>query len=373
LENTNKKTMKKTIITLLIAFSSSIVLSQITIGTSLDRANPEKEIIKAPTYENHQNFLSYEEYYGYNPPIDKTPTKEEFYSRYNDLKIFFPKYSNDYREKSVIIFEEDSSINLKKREFLNEKYYKIVRIDEEFGKTHFFGKINESYKEYLEAYLLFTLKDENTGKNVYVVESKISFVLVPFYENLSEFFSEISFIANQDFGADKLPLSKTNGNLYIDKGTEWKGRFSLLRGRDINYFPEEKVTNEDQDLKYIAILGTGKDTIIMNITESNSGRWWFTEVFTPKNEAIEQSDKTEAERKEELNKFVKKYGQNYGTLVFNKKGTIGMTKEMCQEIYGITLNKKTTKKEKGEIEIWEYTGVLKIYFTNGKLSEIRQY
>ena len=249
--------MKKTIITLLIAFSSSIVLSQITIGTSLDRANPEKEIIKAPTYENHQNFLSYEEYYGYNPPIDKTPTKEEFYSRYNDLKIFFPKYSNDYREKSVIIFEEDSSINLKKREFLNEKYYKIVRIDEEFGKTHFFGKINESYKEYLEAYLLFTLKDENTGKNVYVVESKISFVLVPFYENLSEFFSEISFIANQDFGADKLPLSKTNGNLYIDKGTEWKGRFSLLRGRDINYFPEEKVTNEDQDLKYIAIFPAG--------------------------------------------------------------------------------------------------------------------
>ena len=365
--------MKKPIITLFFALSTSIVLSQITMGTSLDRANTEKEIVKAPPYENHQNFLSFEDYYGYNPPKDKTPTKKEFYSRYFDIKIFFPKYSNNYREKSVIIFEEDSTINIKKREFLNEKYYQIVRIDEEFGKTPFFVKINESHKEYLETYLLFTLKEVNSGKIVYVVESKISFVLVPFYENLTEFFSETSFIANQDFGADKLPLSTTNGNLYIDKGTEWKGRFSLLRGRDINYFPEEKITNEDQDLKYIAILGKGKDTIIMNITESNSGRWWFTEVFTPKDVALEQSKKTEAERKEELNKFVKKYGQNYGTLVFNKKGTIGMTKEMCQDIYGITLNKKTTKNEKGEIEIWEYTGVLKLYFTNGKLSEIKQY
>jgi len=365
--------MKKTIITLFIALSSTIVSSQITMGNSLERANPEKEIVKAPPYENHQNFLSYEEYYGYSYPKDNQPTKEEFYSRYKDLKIFFPKYSNSYREKDVYIFKDESSINLLKREFTNERYFKIEQIDEEFGKTPFFAKISDSNKESLKSDLLFTLKDENIGEIVYVVESSISFVLVPFYENLTDFLSKTSFIATQDFSANKLPLSTTNGSLYVDKGTEWKGRFSLLRGRDINYFPEDQITNEDQDLKYMAILGNGNDTIIMNITQSNSGRWWFTEVLTPKHKAEEQSEKSEAERKEELNRLVKKYGQNYGTLVFNKKGTIGMTKEMCQDIYGITLNKKSYTDAKGEIEIWEYTGVLKLYFTNGKLSEIIKY
>lgn len=365
--------MKKTIITLLVALCSSLVSSQITNSNSLDKANPKNDIVKAPIYENHQNFLNYEEYFGYNPPKDETPTKAEFYSRYNNLKIFFPKYTNDYKEKEIFIFKDEPSINLLKREFINERYFIIEKIDEEFGKTPLFVKTNDNNKDYLERYLLFTLKDENTGEIVYVVESSNSFVLVPFYEYLNEFISKTSFIANQDFGADKFPLSTINGSLYIDKGTEWKGRFSLLRGRDLNLFPEDKITNEDQDLKYIAILGNGKDTVIMNIIESNSGRWWFTEVFTPKDVVKEQSKKSEAERKEELNRLVKKYGQYYGTLVFNKKGTIGMTKEMCQDIYGITLNKTIKKNEKGEIEIWEFTGVLKLYFTNGKLSEIKQY
>lgn len=365
--------MKKTISALFIILCSSMVSSQITMGNSLDRANIEKEIVKAPPYENHENFLSYEEYYGYNPPKDKTPTKEEFYSRYNDSKIFFPKYSNSYREKDIYIFKDESTINLLKREFINERYFKIERIDAELGKTPFYAKINDRNKEFLETDLLFTLKDEETGEIVYVVESSISFVLVPFYENLTDLFSKTSFIATQDFSADKLPLSTKNGSLYIDKGTEWKGRFSLLRGRDINFFPGDEITNEDQDLKYMAILGNGNDTIIMNITKSNSGRWWFSEVFTPKHIAEKRSEKTEAERKEKLNSLVKKYGQNYGNLVFNKKGTIGMTKEMCKDIYGITLNKKSYTDAKGEIEIWEYTGMLKLYFTNGKLSEIIKY
>jgi|GEM_PF-3216436 len=365
--------MRKIIITLFIALSTSIVSSQITMGTSPNRANPEKETIKAPPYENHQNFMHYEEYYGYNPSKEKTPTKEEFYSRYNGLKIFYPNYSNNYKEKSIFIIKNEPFFNLLERENINDRYFEIVKIEENFGSTSFYTNINDRNKEYLKTDLLFTLKDTISNDTIYIVESQTSFVLVTFYENLMGFFSENSFTATQDFSADKLPLTKTNGSLYIDKGTEWKGRFSLLRGRDINLFPEEKITDKDQDLLYMAILGNGNDTIIMNITKSNSGRWWFTEVFTTKDAAKEQSKKSETERKEELNKLVKKYGQNYGTLVFNKKGTIGMNKEMCQDIYGITLNKKSYTAAKGEIEIWEYTGVLKLYFTNGKLSEIIKY
>lgn len=362
--------MKKYIITLLVLLSTLLVSSQITMGNIPKNVEPEKQIIKAPLYENHQNFMGFNEYYGYNYQEDKTPTKKEFYSRYKGLKIFYPKYTNNYNKKNVLIFKDESSINILNRAYVNEKYFKIVKIDEEFVNTIFFDKINDKNKEYLDTEILLTLNDTITNETIYVVEPKISFVLVPFYENLNHFFSQTSFIATQDFSADKLPLAKTNGSLYVDKGTEWKGKFSLLRGRDINLFPEDEITNEDEDLKYMAILGNKKDTIIMNITQSNMGRWWFNEVFTPKYKAEEQNKKSETERKVELNRLVKKYGQNYGNLVYNKKATIGMSKEMCQDIYGITLNKKSYNDAKGEIEIWDYTGMLRLYFTNGKLSEI---
>lgn len=365
--------MKRIIITLFLALSTSIVSSQITMGTSPNKVNLEQEIVKAPPYENHENFIEFEDYYGYNPPKDKTPTKEDFYSRYNGLQIFYPNYSNDYNENNFFIFKDEPTFHLLKRENINNRYFKIVKIEEHFGKTSFYNNIDDRNKEYLDRDLLFTLKDTASNEIIYIVEPQISFVLVPFYENLADFFSKTSFIATQDFSADKLPLAEVNGSLNIDKGTEWKGHFSLLRGRDINLFPKEEISDEDQKLLYMAILGRGNDTIIMNITKANHGRWWFSEVFTPKDIAIEQGKKSEAERKEELNRFVKKYGQNYGTLVFNKKGTIGMTKEMCQDIYGITLNKKSYTDANGEIEIWEYTGVLKLYFTNGKLNKIIKY
>lgn len=365
--------MKNNIITFFIALSTSIASSQITMGTSLNRAELEKEIIKAPSYEDHQNFITYEEYYGYNPSKDKTPTKEEFYSRYNGLKIFYPNYSNKYKENSIFIFKDEPIFNLLNRDNINDRYFEIVKIDIDFGKTSFYNNINNKNKEYLKTDILFTLKDTISNEIIYIVESQISFVLLSFYENLTGFFSENSFIATQDFSANKLPLTKTNGSLYIDKGTEWKGRFSLLRGRDINLFPEKEMSDKDQDLIYMAILGNGNDTIIMNITKSNDGRWWFNEVFTTKHKAEEQRKKSETNQKEELNRLIKKYGQNYGSLVFNKKGTIGMTREMCQDIYGITLNKKSYKDANGEIETWEYTGMLKLFFTNGKLSKIIKY
>lgn len=365
--------MKKTIMTLLITLSVSIATSQVKMGGSLERTEPKKEIVKAPPYENHQNFVKFNDYYGYSYSEEETPTEKEFYSRYNDLTIFYPNYTNNYREKSVIIFKYESSIIPIKREYINERYFKIEKIDERFDNTSFFDKVDEKDRNYLDTEILLTLKDTINGETIYIAESRISFVPLPFYETLSDFFTRSSLIATQDFGASKLPITKTNGTLYIDKGTEWQGRFSLLRGRDLNLFPEDELTNEDQDLKYMAILGNGNDTIVMNITESNSGRWRFFEVLNPKHLQEKENQEMKANEKEELNKFVKKYGQNYGNLVYNKKATIGMTKEMCQDIYGITLNKKSYTDAKGEIEIWDYTGVLKLYFTNGKLSEIIKY
>lgn len=365
--------MENRIFLFLLLLSQVYVSAQITMGDISRKSETEKEFIKAPSYESHQNFMDFNEYYGYSYDEDKTPTKKEFYSRYIGLKIFYPQYSNNYNEKSVLIFKDESGINILNRAYVNEKSFKIVKIDEEFVNTFFFDKINDKDKEYLNTEILLTLNDTITNETIYVVESKISFVLVPFYENLNHFFSQTSFIATQDFSADKHPLAKRNGSLYVNKGTEWKGKFSLLRGRDINLFPEDEITNEDEDLKYMAILGNKNDTIIMNITQSNMGRWWFNEVFTPKYKAEEQNKISQTERKEELSKLVKKYGSNYGNLVYNKQGTIGMSKEMCQDIYGITLNKKSYTDAKGEIETWDYTGVLRLYFTNGKLSQIIKY
>jgi hypothetical protein len=218
--------------------------------------------------------------------------------------------------------------------------------------------------------MLFELKENSSNEIIYAASSSYEpgFILVPYFEKKKELINGKSFIAISDFNAIKNPVSKTDYSLYIDKGTEWKAELTLLRKKDLK--TEDIDETNDQETLLAVLLSNEKDKVIFDLEGS---RWNFDNVLLTKKDL--EKLKTENLNKNKLseNIYIKKYGEKFGKLVYQKKTTIGMSKDMCSDIYGITLNRKKIKNANGEIEIWEYTGILKLYFKNGKLSEIVNY
>lgn len=79
----------------------------------------------------------------------------------------------------------------------------------------------------------------------------------------------------------------------------------------------------------------------------------------------------EKRRVERLNKYVKKYGDEYGKIVANYKVRIGMTKEMCEDSWGKPESINRTTNTYGTSEQWVYGGGNYLYFDNGKLTSIQ--
>lgn len=156
--------------------------------------------------------------------------------------------------------------------------------------------------------------------------------------------------------------------MYIDKGTEWKGELTLLRKKDLKI--EENKDADDEEILFAVLLSNEKDKVIFDFKDS---RWNFEDVLLTKNDFEKLKKGNTNKNKLEESALVKKYGEKFGKLVYQKKLTIGMSKDICSDILGITLNRKNYKNASGEIEVWEYTGIYKLYFKNGKLSEIVKY
>ncbi|ENA1795753.1 hypothetical protein ABF176_002606, partial [Flavobacterium psychrophilum] len=133
---------------------------------------------------------------------------------------------------------------------------------------------------------------------------------------------------------------------------------------------EETNNVNDEETLLTVILSNEKDKVIFDIEGS---RWKFENVLLTKNDFEKLKTEYQNKNKSEESVFIKKYGEKFGKLVYQKKLTIGMSKDMCSDILGITLNRKNYKNASGEIEVWEYTGIYKLYFKNGKLSEIIKY
>ena len=79
----------------------------------------------------------------------------------------------------------------------------------------------------------------------------------------------------------------------------------------------------------------------------------------------------EKKRIERINKFVKKYGKEYGEIVANYRVRIGMTKGMCQDSWGKPESINRTTNAYGNSEQWVYVDGNYLYFNNGKLTSIQ--
>jgi hypothetical protein len=91
-----------------------------------------------------------------------------------------------------------------------------------------------------------------------------------------------------------------------------------------------------------------------------------------KREEKAEEERREAERKQEL---IKKYGEHYGTKVFNREFVVGMTKAMCRDT-GLLLfvaSHSESRTASGKVEtlvIETFTGAQVLIFVNDKLQSV---
>ena len=373
-----KRTLFFTSITILLSISG---FSQIEMG-KIEKATENETKVSFPVYDNSENFIIQSEYYkakitkilesgsGKNPFEEKQCDENEYYKRYNGLKIYYPTYSDEYKKNSIHFFKKTDKIETLNWSQIGNKYFTIVSINPFLDESEIYNEAKSSLSKDFYADILFELKDSISNETIYVFESQYNpqFILVPYFENMKEQINGKTFIAISDFNAIKNPVSKTDFSLYIDKGTEWKGEFTLLRKKDLK--AEMSNETDDEETLFAVLLSNEKDKVIFDLENS---RWNFENVLLSKNDFEKQKNTNATKNKSEENALIKKYGEKFGKLVFQKKLEIGMSKEMCSDVCGITLNKKKVKNANGEIEVWEYTGILKLYFKNGKLSEIVKY
>lgn len=373
-----KRTLFFTSITILLSISG---FSQIEMG-KIEKATENETKVSFPVYDNSENFIIQSEYYkakitkilesgsGKNPFAEKQCDENEYYKRYNGLKIYYPTYSNEYKKNSILFFKKTDKIEILNWSQIGNKYFTIVSINPFLDESEIYNEAKSSLSKDFYADILLELKDSTSNETIYVFESQYNpqFILVPYFEKMKEQINGKTFIAISDFNAIKNPVSKTDFSLYIDKGTEWKGEFTLLRKKDLK--AEMSNETDDEETLFAVLLSNEKDKVIFDLENS---RWNFENVLLSKNDFEKQKSTNATKNKLEEKALIKKYGEKFGKLVFQKKLEIGMSKEMCSDVCGITLNKKKVKNANGEIEIWEYTGILKLYFQNGKLSEIIKY
>lgn len=370
--------MKKNLLSIAFIFLFTISsFSQIEMG-KIEKATEKENKIAFPVYNNLENFINHSDYYrakttkilesgsGKNPFDEKECEEKEYYKRYNGLNIYYPSFSNDYKKNSIQFFKKTDKIEILNWSEIGNKYYTITNINPTIEESQLYNEAKTNFSKSFYADILFELKDNTSNETIYAVESKYEpqFILVPYFDKKKELINGKTFIAISDFNAIKNPVSKTDYSLYIDKGTEWKAELTLLRKKDLK--TEDIDETNDQETILAVLLNNEKDKVIFDLKNS---RWNFEDVLLTKNDLDKLKSNNLNKNKKEEKVFVTKYGEKFGKLVYQKKLTIGMTKEMCSDICGITLNKKKLKNSNGETEIWEYTGVLKLYFKNGKLSE----
>jgi len=351
--------------------TSSLCSAQVSIG-SISKEQKEEVIIPVPEYDPYEGFSNYDDFYGGDGYANKC--KElDFYKRYYNLDVYYPTYSNDYKEGNVLVFKKEGGIILLDWSAVAENYYTIKNIETPFEKSSLFNEVlalKPNINNILKSGLLFILVDKKTKETIYVVEfNNPSFVLTEYYSTISNAIPKKTFVALKDFNGKVLPLSENL--LFVEKGSEWKGELTLLREADMNL--DKNYNSPDlQNLLFMVVLSRGSDKII---TYFNSKDYYETlfSLFDTKENIEAEKLATEKEAKQKLEKLTQLYGVSFANDIVNNRLTIGMTKEMCQESVGITLNRRSYTDANKQIEVWEYVGSRKLFFTNGKLTNIITY
>lgn len=361
----------KLYISILIAITSFCIHSNAQISvTTIEKKEPEKKLIPTPAYDSLEAFVSYGSYYRthWQIPKDEKCTLEEFYKRYVGLQIYYPAYSNEFNKTSTIFFTDSSPIKYLTWEEVGDKYYTILKIYPSLDKTQYYDRVKQDKNVGLglSGALLLGLKDETTGQTIYSVEPDYSnrFILVPYFLKIQQLLKDNTLVASDYISARKFP--DVDEFFSVNEKTELTGEFTLIRSEVLG-----KANNPDSDESIILVyILRNNENAFLLFNDNQRGRPVFSDVIMFKEDLQKQESKKIAEEKARIDGYVKKYGAEYGKLIAKNQIKIGMTKQMCEDAWGNTFDKKRYTDSAEEKEIWKYVGKGRLIFVNGILTNI---
>ena len=148
------RTLFFTAITILLSISA---FSQIEMG-KIEKATENETKVSFPVYDNLENFINQSEYYrakitkilesgsGINPFTEKQCDENEYYKRYNGLKIYYPTYSDEYKKNSILFFKKTDKIETLNWSQIGNKYFTIVSINPFLDESELYNEAKSNLR-----------------------------------------------------------------------------------------------------------------------------------------------------------------------------------------------------------------------------------
>jgi hypothetical protein len=381
--------MKKTFLTsLIMIFSASTLLSQITSRDILEKAIP-----KPRSYDSLNAF----------------DTKEDLRIYIGEELYFLPKSTKceNFKESSTIGYSDFSNSprdpgNLKEYQYhavqgthqydFKSDYNKIA--GQYFIVDDFIDKTDRNKFNYNELGLYFKLINKEIRDTAYYQIAKVkqhllSRMLIPFivvghFEHLKGLYMGQRFQAQQEL----TDIREINSGQSINclKGSWWECVDLTLAELEDNIYSKPvlifKNEKEEEILveipEYSVNLKAEKQFFLTPEEISEKERLEKLkeqEIAEQKKQEEKERFAREADRKRKAEEFrqdcISKYGSKYGDYIADGKVVIGMTKEMCRLAWGSPMNINTTTTKYGTNEQWVYSLKHYLYFDDSKLTAIQ--
>jgi len=414
--------MKKIILFWLSFFIANVINAQITI---LDESVQEKVVSKPQIFDSlsnltfHRDPIQYKQYIGYKLyclPFS-TNYKDDFPSTLkNEFKYKEPRQFVITTEQEVLAKDRKSMVKVPRYDTLFTDVYKAVSSCPKSGWISYsnlkeyvytpFDSVQNIYftilnieigtdrrkfvalEEYdqpvVRGYLRMTLKNESSGEELYWITSRGDFdmmFLVPYFEKMVKLYKGQTVVATTPFS--NLPDVNTGEPVTINPDDicqcynvtfvnlkdklyvtpyfflEKDGKKIMIPFPD---FTKLHYNKEDDAYRNAFILKEEYDEIIAERNRAEEERKRMEEE---KNRLEEQA---RAERNKQI---MQKYGSKYGKLICDGQVCLNMTKDMCEESWGVPLYINSTIVGGKVFEQWIYGWMTYLYFDNGILKVIQ--
>lgn len=353
---------------------------QITMTEFDKKEKVEEKIIAQPKYDSSENFIDYDSYYlrlGQERKLfyeQKEKCSESlYYKRYIGLQIFYPPHVDNYDENYTFFIKRPFDKPLKWSDIGN-RYYTILNIylnyDSLPSEEKVYEKLMNDDVRTSKILLILILKDNITGDTIHSTFTPYepTCILVPYFERLKQAYDGKTIIAYNHCMSYKLPRTEAF-NETIEQGSLWKCKVTLLREKDL-IFDQNSADNQSNDDIFIGFLLSDSQKTIYAYSESKRGEPFFDDCFMLYDSYLKMKNKENKNEEFNVNNLIQKYGKEFGLLISQHKVKIGMTKEMCEASWGVTLNIQRITTQSLLTEYWRYSGGRKLVFVNGVLTEI---
>lgn len=145
--------------------------AQISIG-SIEKKENKTSSVPVPKYDASTNFINYEKFYWRVPP-EKMCEESAFYTRYYNYEVYYPTYTDDYKQGECLIFKDNGTIVKQSWSDLAEKYFVIKDITVPFENSSQYLKLLETTPNLsttISNGMLFKLENKETKEIIYTVK-----------------------------------------------------------------------------------------------------------------------------------------------------------------------------------------------------------